>query len=153
MEGWKCKRKFNGPTCRCRIRIFIKRWDRDNQFTGYVTGDNFYQFGNTISHDNSFSRLMDQFADETGQRILCNRIVQDNVVDVMFKAGKHRLWREIEVIEIRVIYKIMTIVTTMLPGDIFEFLRLSLVMGVCHTWFLPQFLFDLAFPGIEGPKE
>jgi hypothetical protein len=59
---------------------------------------------------------------------LCHRIVQNEVVNLAPENIKNRFWWKIKIIKICMVYKVVPIVTTMLPGDEFELFGLTLVI-------------------------
>jgi hypothetical protein len=64
--------------------------------------------------------LADYLTDKAGKGVLCNRIITDEIRNLISQPPEHRVWREIKVIEIGMICKVISMVTPMLAGDEFE---------------------------------
>jgi hypothetical protein len=53
-------------------------------------------------------------------------------MDLIFKFLEERLRRKIEIVEIGVVYEVMTPITAMLAGDVFVFPLLGGIVLICH---------------------
>jgi len=78
--------------------------------------DDFNELGSTVSHNDSLGWLIDEITDKTGKGILGNRVVQDQIVNLILEMSEDRFRREIEIIQVGVINETMAIVSAMLTG-------------------------------------
>jgi hypothetical protein len=69
--------------------------------------------------------LVDESADKTGKRILCDGIIPNKIVNSILELRKDGLWWKIEIVEIGMIDKIMAMVTAVLGGELIEEIRLT----------------------------
>jgi len=61
--------------------------------------------------------LIDQLSDPSGQRGLCDRIVGNQIMNISLEQIKERFWREIEIIKVGMIRKLMTPVAAVGGGQ------------------------------------